>query len=323
MCADDATTAASVKLGDTVYPKSASPVAAAARIAGALPSSLVLKGDKAVTLYTVGDAAKTKEQAVKVVATQDGVICFTTESGASSFVTAAQTKGESVAAASAHVAIRFMDGDNEVEERELNYGDAFGVLPDMADRDDADFEAWVDDFDGDDLAVSANWIARSDIAIKAKWAHVNKVTFVSRGTTMETRRIHDGEAIGELPAIEEVTGCTVKGWFDAEGTDASEADANLVPTQDMTLYAKWTKNPVKPADDKPGENKPGTGSATGDTKKNDKASVSASKKAVKKAKADLPRTGDMAPALPLIIAAGGIVAIVAARFIAMQNGSVR
>lgn len=118
----------------------------------------------------------------------------------------------------------------------------------------------------------------------------------------QTAVVKAGEAVGDqMPAVPEVEGYTVSGWYDGD----AKVDATFVPTSDVTLVAMWTKNPAKsdPKTDPKTDPKP----ADGDKK------ADAPKKA-------LPQTGDNTNMMvPVAIAVAGIVVVVAAVALRRRN----
>lgn len=118
----------------------------------------------------------------------------------------------------------------------------------------------------------------------------------------QTAMVKAGEAVGDqIPAVPEVEGYTVSGWYDGD----TKVDATFVPTSDVTLVAMWTKNPAKsdPKTDPKADTKP----ADGDKK------ADAPKKA-------LPQTGDNTNMMvPVAIAVAGIVVVVAAVALRRRN----
>lgn len=118
----------------------------------------------------------------------------------------------------------------------------------------------------------------------------------------QTAVVKAGEAVGDqMPAVPEVEGYTVSGWYDGD----TKVDATFVPTSDVTLVAMWTKNPAKsdPKTDPKTDPKP----ADGDKK------ADAPKKA-------LPQTGDNTNMMvPVAIAVAGIVVVVAAVALRRRN----
>ncbi len=70
-----------------------------------------------------------------------------------------------------------------------------------------------------------------------------KVSFQSLGEVVSTKGVRVGQAVGDLPAGEEVSGWTFSGWYleDEEAGD-KKVDASFVPDGDVTLVAKWVRN---------------------------------------------------------------------------------
>ena len=119
---------------------------------------------------------------------------------------------------------------------------------------------------------------------------VYNVSFETNGHgDVKAVKVKAGNAVGTLPAVPEVDGYTAAGWYNGD----TKVDETFVPTADVTLVAKWTKNAApKPADE-------GTKPA-GDKK------ADAPKKA-------LPQTGDTNNmVVPAVIAIAGVAIVVVA-----------
>ncbi len=92
-----------------------------------------------------------------------------------------------------------------------------------------------------------------DATIKA----IYHVEFVSKDSTVETRYLEEGEAVGALPAGEEIDGYSFLGWYkDGECADANKLTESSTLTGDVKAVAFWEKNeggspdpdPVTPSD---------------------------------------------------------------------------
>ncbi len=139
-----------------------------------------------------------------------------------------------------------------------------------------------------------------------------KVSFESQGEVASTRLVRAGQAVGELPAGEEVAGWTFSGWY----LDKEKVDANYIPGDDVTLVAMWTKDDSGDESDDPDKGDKGDDPDDpdkGDEGDSDKDSSDKDGSSDKGKKDDaMPQTGDSTnSALPVAIAVAG-VAVVAA-----------
>ena len=106
---------------------------------------------------------------------------------------------------------------------------------------------WSTDRAGGDLIEDLKaFVPDGDVTLYAQWAKGAKVNFYSdlpfsTGYSGYTVQVLDGEAIGEIPALDEGCGRAIIGWYyDHDFTRSAGDPAEIVPTESLTLYAKWT-----------------------------------------------------------------------------------
>ena len=80
------------------------------------------------------------------------------------------------------------------------------------------------------------------------------LTFVN-GTEESESSVKYGAAV-TAPADPVKDGYTFDGWFTSE-TGGEEYEFTVMPAQDVTLYAKWTKNEEEPSDPDDGDGETG------------------------------------------------------------------
>jgi uncharacterized repeat protein (TIGR02543 family) len=139
-----------------------------------------------------------------------------------------------------------------------------------------------------------------------KVTNIWKVTLESLGATVDTRRVTEGAAVGELPAGKEVAGYTFSGWYDG----STKVDETYEPAGDVTLVAKWTKDVApdeggdsdEPTDDPSGDDKGDKGDDGSDKGGRSDGSDKA-----------MPQTGDAASVAALVAASGATLAALGLR----------
>ena len=96
---------------------------------------------------------------------------------------------------------------------------------------------------GDVWFLNVTAEANGSVVLKANWTENPKPTWMvtfdaNGGTTPEkSRKVTDGMAVGTLPVPTRESG-TFRGWFTAK-TGGEQANASMVVTEDITLYAIW------------------------------------------------------------------------------------
>ena len=185
----------------------------------------------------------------------------------------------------------------------------------LKDAESAGSEAWA--YLADEFGSTIYYESRAEAkayadlhSSKRKVTNIWKVTLESLGTTVDTRRVTEGTAVGELPAGEEVAGYTFSGWYDG----STKVDETYEPAGDVTLVAKWTKD-VAP--DEGGDSDEPTDDPSGDDKGDDD-SDKADGGSDKDGKSDgsdkvMPQTGDAASVAALVAASGATLAALGLR----------
>lgn len=175
------------------------------------------------------------------------------------------------------------------------------------DKDDA--EAFALEFDAD-----------SEKAVVEKLRHT--VTFKNKNHVVSTRTVRVGKALGTLPEDMKEAGYVFAGWFVGD----TKVDAAFIPSDDVTVEARWTKNASgeddsdkDKADDSKGDsgnNTSSRGDGTG-AKSADASSVSKASSATDKS---MPKTGDAMSALAVAgLALAGLCMIALAEVVAVRE----
>ena len=129
-------------------------------------------------------------------------------------------------------------------------GTALGTLPTQPTREGYSFAGWwTAPIEG--RQVSTTTLVRSDIILHARYVPLppapepeppapilRTVTFNASGTTVHTRQVEQGKALGTLPAASVRTGQDFTGWFTQVSGGVQVQSTHLV-TADMTLYARY------------------------------------------------------------------------------------
>ncbi len=102
-----------------------------------------------------------------------------------------------------------------------------------------DFDGW---FNEGDEKVDSPYTVDANIQLTAKWTKLWTVTYMSDGDEIASEIVRDGESIVlKAPSIEK-TGYTFHCWEHGEAW--IYADSSKEITADITLTARWTKDPV-------------------------------------------------------------------------------
>lgn len=114
--------------------------------------------------------------------------------------------------------------------------------------------------------------------------------------------VRSGQALGSLPEVPAVEGYTVAGWYVGD----QKVDETYVPTSDVTLVAKWTKNATQ------SNGSADTGNAGAGNASNANASNAGGKV--------LPQTGDTNNVtMMVVVAVVGVIAVAGAIFARRHN----
>lgn len=112
------------------------------------------------------------------------------------------------------------------------------------------FGGWYTAINGGGTAFTASSTVISDITVYAKWnSYSYTVTFNSQDATTDACPSNKivmtpATTIDTLPSQPIKTGSSFAGWWTGVYGAGTEYTANTVVTSDITVYAKWTVNPV-------------------------------------------------------------------------------
>ena len=129
------------------------------------------------------------------------------------------------------------------------------------------------------------------------------VSFETNGHgSVDPVTVRSGSALGSLPEVPAVEGYTAAGWYVGD----QKVDETYVPTSDVTLVAKWTKNATQ------SNGSADTGNAGAGNASNANASNAGGKV--------LPQTGDTNNVtMMVVVAVVGVIAVVGAIFARRHN----
>lgn len=129
------------------------------------------------------------------------------------------------------------------------------------------------------------------------------VSFETNGHgSVDSVTVRSGEALGALPEVPAVEGYTAVGWYVGD----QKVDETYVPTSDVTLVAKWTKNATQ------SNGSANTGNAGAGNASNANASNAGGKV--------LPQTGDTNNVtMMVVVAVIGVIAVAGAIFARKHN----
>ena len=122
------------------------------------------------------------------------------------------------------------------------------------------------------------------------------VTFETKGATVGTLYVEEGDALGELPEAGSVDGYDFVGWYvDDTYDEANKVTAETVPTSDLTVNSFWLEKGSDKGDEPTDEpsDKGGEDDGKSDGKGSDKV---------------MPQTGDVASMAAGVAAAGAALA---------------
>jgi uncharacterized repeat protein (TIGR02543 family) len=136
-------------------------------------------------------------------------------------------------------------------QQTVNYGGSVGLLPDLGKREHYTFTGWNTKGDGSGEFYNNNdeYKIESDATFYAIWTgDPYKISFdinYSGGINHPLKTVNYGSAVGELPEF------TRKGWSGEWNTkddgsgETYTSSSVYYETQNITLYANWTKNQYK------------------------------------------------------------------------------
>ena len=124
-----------------------------------------------------------------------------------------------------------------------------GSLPTPPEKTNFAFGGWYTQTGGAGDEFTAGTTVTGDITVYAKWNPVYTVTFNDQGATTHvtpsTKTVtYPATTVGSLPTPPEKTFCTFGGWYTQTGGAGDEFTAGTTVTGDITVYAKWTFNPI-------------------------------------------------------------------------------
>ena len=124
-----------------------------------------------------------------------------------------------------------------------------GSLPTPPEKTNFAFGGWYTQTGGAGDEFTAGTTVTGDITVYAKWNPVYTVTFNDQGATTHvtpsTKTVtYPATTVGSLPTPPEKTFCTFGGWYTQAGGAGDEFTAGTTVTGNITVYAKWTFNPI-------------------------------------------------------------------------------
>ncbi|HAA6476577.1 TPA_asm: internalin [Listeria monocytogenes] len=176
------------------------------------------------------------------------------------------------------------------------------------------FDGWYDaETGGSKWDFAANKMPANDVTLYARFT-VKSYTATLNGEEVTTQTV-DYLGLLQEPTAPTKDGYTFDGWYDAEtGGNKWDFATNKMPANDLSLYARFTKNPVAPVDpvdpvnpiqpaDPAHQDDPIDDILPATEKTNITAAVKPAKDPVKKTKQskELPKTGDQENILYLLI----------------------
>ncbi|EJO7007658.1 InlB B-repeat-containing protein [Listeria monocytogenes] len=176
------------------------------------------------------------------------------------------------------------------------------------------FDGWYDaETGGSKWDFAANKMPAKDVTLYARFT-VKSYTATLNGEEVTTQTV-DYLGLLQEPTAPTKDGYTFDGWYDAEtGGNKWDFATNKMPANDLSLYARFTKNPVAPVDpvdpvnpiqpaDPAHQDDPIDDILPATEKTNITAAVKPAKDPVKKTKQskELPKTGDQENILYLLI----------------------
>ncbi|ECB9581893.1 InlB B-repeat-containing protein [Listeria monocytogenes] len=176
------------------------------------------------------------------------------------------------------------------------------------------FDGWYDaETGGNKWDFAANKMPAKDVTLYARFT-VKSYTVTLNGEAVTTQTV-DYLGLLQEPTAPTKDGYTFDGWYDAEtGGNKWDFATNKMPANDLSLYARFTKNPVAPVDpvdpvnpiqpaDPAHQDDPIDDILPATEKTNITAAVKPANDPVKKTKQskELPKTGDQENILYLLI----------------------
>ncbi|MCQ57667.1 LPXTG cell wall anchor domain-containing protein [Listeria monocytogenes] len=167
------------------------------------------------------------------------------------------------------------------------------------------FDGWYDaETGGSKWDFAANKMPANDVTLYARFT-VKSYTATLNGEEVTTQTV-DYLGLLQEPTAPTKDGYTFDGWYDAEtGGNKWDFATNKMPANDLSLYARFTKNPVAPVDpaDPAHQDNPIDDILPATEKTNITAAVKPANDPVKKTKQskELPKTGDQENILYLLI----------------------
>ncbi|EAE1349041.1 LPXTG cell wall anchor domain-containing protein [Listeria monocytogenes] len=176
------------------------------------------------------------------------------------------------------------------------------------------FDGWYDaETGGSKWDFAANKMPANDVTLYARFT-VKSYTATLNGEEVTTQTV-DYLGLLQEPTAPTKDGYTFDGWYDAEtGGNKWDFATNKMPANDLSLYARFTKNPVAPVDpvdpvnpiqpaDPAHQDDPIDDILPATEKTNITAAVKPANDPVKKTKQskELPKTGDQENILYLLI----------------------
>jgi uncharacterized repeat protein (TIGR02543 family) len=134
------------------------------------------------------------------------------------------------------VTVTYVSDHTEHEAVTIEKGSTLD-LPTTSTVEGYDFDGW---FNEGDEKVDSPYTVDANITLTAKWTKLWTVTYMSDGVEIDSEIVRDGESIVlKAPSIKK-TGYTFHCWEPG----GIKADSSIEIAADITLTAKWTKDPV-------------------------------------------------------------------------------
>ncbi|QJD84731.1 InlB B-repeat-containing protein [Cohnella herbarum] len=135
-------------------------------------------------------------------------------------------------------------GGSPVADQKVNEGTK-AIAPDAPTLEEYVFSGWYRDEAFTTVYDFTTEVVTGDIELYAKWTMDLKTTYTvsfasNGGSTVEAQTVNEG-AVAKAPAAPTRSGHTFGGWYSDSGLTSPYGFTAGV-TEDLTLYAKWTKN---------------------------------------------------------------------------------
>jgi uncharacterized repeat protein (TIGR02543 family) len=126
----------------------------------------------------------------------------------------------------------------------VDYGSAIGTLPSDPEFSGYKFGGWYTQKGGFGINITENTKIYEDTIVYAYWYNY-QVIFESEGEPYASRGVTlPSQTVSSLPSPPTRTGYTFAGWYKSPGGTGDSFIFNTPVNADITVYAKWSTNPV-------------------------------------------------------------------------------